>query len=174
MAPRKKEHERSIFECVIIIKIKIKIKVKTVSNWENLKAKKKERKSTVSVAISSWERLTYCLYITSFLPFLNRWVTCGKIKHLMALKMARQPLFFILYYFIFFSVSKITFCSLSLSPISPLTKHRNLPEMKSHKHKTNRSSGLSGGDSPWPLLVNNALKWQQWVDRWSENSGGTW
>ena len=115
MAPRKKAHERSIFECVIIIKIKIKIKVKTVSNWENLKAKKKERKSTVSVAISSWERLTYCLYITSFLPFLNRWVTCGKIKHLMALKMARQPLFFILYYFNFFQFPRSR-SALSLCP----------------------------------------------------------
>ena len=33
-------------------------------------------------------------------------------------------------------------------PNTPPTKHWNLPEMKSHKYKTNRSGRLSGGDPP--------------------------
>ena len=33
-------------------------------------------------------------------------------------------------------------------PKTPPRKHWNLPEMKSHKYKTNRSERLSGGDPP--------------------------
>ena len=80
-------------------------------------------------------------------------MTRGKIKHIMALKKNTRTIRF---FFSFqFPTSRSAF---SLSPISPPTKHRNLPETKSHKHKTNRSRRLSGGDSLWPLLENDALK----------------